>query len=273
MSPVHAAPTVAILTYHSIAAATTPSFAKLTVDPVLFEEQLSALHHSIKVIRFSEVPAALAEGRRGAVITIDDGLADAADAAAPALQRQGLPATLFVPTAFVGASASWLRGDDGNRRMLTWSAISELANAGFEIGSHGKFHLAADVNSPELIREDAAVSKAELEEHLGKVVGSFAYPFGYQTRRARRAVRDAGFAQACMVGDLPARAEDDRWALPRLQVNNKTSPEALLAMIGRQPTAMAPHWAHIKQDAWRVGRRLGANWGPPESGRIVRMPR
>jgi peptidoglycan/xylan/chitin deacetylase (PgdA/CDA1 family) len=270
---VHARPTVAILMYHSIAATTTPSFAKLTVDPVLFEEQLEALHeHSIKVIRFSQVPAALAEGYRAAVITIDDGLADAADAAAPALQRQGLPATLFVPSAFVGASASWLSGDDGNRPMLTWSAISELAEAGFEIGSHGKFHLAADVNSPELIREDAAASKAELEQHLEQPVVSFAYPFGYQTRRARRAVRDAGFAQACTVGDLPAQAGDDRWALPRLQVSNETSPETLLAMIRWQPTAVSRRWAHIKQDTWRTGRRLGTGWGPPEARRIVRMP-
>ena len=70
--------TVAVLVYHSVAATTTPSFAKLTVDPALFEEHLAALREqSLDVIPFSQVPAALAEGRRAVAITIDDGLADA----------------------------------------------------------------------------------------------------------------------------------------------------------------------------------------------------
>jgi peptidoglycan/xylan/chitin deacetylase (PgdA/CDA1 family) len=259
--------------YHSIASATTPSFETLTVDPVLFDEQLAAVReNSIDVVRFDQVPATLTAGRCAAVITIDDGLADAADMAAPALQRYGLPATLFIPSAFVGARASWLGGDDSNRPMLSWTAISELAEAGFEIGSHGKFHLAADVNSPGLIHEDAVASKAELERHLEQAVVSFAYPFGYQTRRARRAIRDAGFGQACMVGDLPARTGDDRWALPRLQVNNETSPETLLAMIRWQPMAAARRWANMKQDTWCTGRRLGMGLGPPEAKRIVRIP-
>ena len=269
-----ARPTVVILMYHSIASNATSSFANLTVDPLLFEDQLVALRErSIEVISFRQVPAALAAGRRAAVITLDDGLADAGDTAAPALQRQGLPATLFVPTAFIGSNASWLSGDDGKRPMLSWPAISELAQAGFEIGSHGKFHLAADVNSFKLIKEDAVASKADLEQHLGRPAVSFAYPFGYQTRRARQAVRDAGFTQACAVGDLPAQAGDDRWALPRLPVSNEVTPEMLLAMIQWQPTTVCRRWAQLKQVIWRTGRQLGTGWGPPEARRMVGMPR
>ncbi len=264
--------TVAVLLYHSIAAATTPSFAKLTVDPSLFEEHLTALReHSPEVIPFGEVPAALADRRRAVAITIDDGLADVA-AAAPALLRRGLPATLFVPSGYVGACASWMRGEDGKRPMLSWGALEELARAGFEIGSHGRLHLAADVNPPELVRRDAAESKAELEQRVGQAVLSFAYPFGYHTPCAHLAVRDAGFAQACVTGELPAQAGDNRWALPRLQVAHGTTPEALLAMVGWQPTAAARRWAHAKQRVWRAGRRW-AGWGPPEASRQAGMPK
>lgn len=270
----YAQETVAILMYHSIATTTTPSSAKLTVEPVLFEEHLAALREQpIDVIQFGQVPAALAEGHNSVAITIDDGLANAADAAAPALQRHGLSATLFVPSAFVGTSTSWLRGDDGKQPTMTWAAITELAQAGFEIGSHGKFHLAVDVNSPELIRDEAAASKTELEQRLGRPVPSFAYPFGYYTRRARQAVRDAGYAQACVVYDLPARAGDDRWTLPRLLVDNQTSPEALIAMVRWQPRAVARYLVRVKQHIWRTGRRLGTGWGPPEAGRMVAMSR
>jgi peptidoglycan/xylan/chitin deacetylase (PgdA/CDA1 family) len=249
---------VAVLLYHSIATVTTRSFAKLTVDPVLFDEHLAALREQqVEVIPFSQVPAALTDGRRAVAITIDDGLADAADAAAPALLRYGLPATLFVPSAFVGASASWLPNEDGLRPMLSWSALAELERAGFEIGSHSKRHIAADVNGPEVVRRDAAESKADLEQQLGCAVSSFAYPFGYHSARARRALREVGFTQACVVGELPARTGDDRWTLPRLQVGPGTEPEALLTMVGWRPSVVARSWAHGKQRIWHAGRIAG----------------
>jgi peptidoglycan/xylan/chitin deacetylase (PgdA/CDA1 family) len=264
---------VAVLVYHSIAAATTPSFERLTVEPALFEEHLTALREDqAEVIGFSQVPAALAEGRRAVAITIDDGLADAGDAACPALLRHGLTATLFVPTAFVGATASWLGGEDARRPMLSWAGLGDLAQAGFEIGSHSDRHLAADLNPPGLVRRDALASRAELEKHLGRPALSFAYPFGYHSPGGRRAVREAGFEQACVVGDLPARAGDDCWALPRLQVNGGTTPEELLAMIRWLPSAAERGWAHLKQRAWHAGRRLGA-FGPPEARRITELAR
>jgi UDP-glucose 4-epimerase len=270
MSGVRPTGSVAVLLYHSIATVTTRSFARLTVGSTLFDEHLAALRkHHVEVIPFSEVPAALASGRRAVAITIDDGLADAADAATPALLRRGLPATLFVPSAFVGASANWLPGEDGSRPMLSWTALDELVRAGFEIGSHGKRHIAADVNSPEIVRRDAAESRTNLEQKLGCAVSSFAYPFGYHAARARRAVRAAGFAQACVVGDLPARAGDDRWSPPRLQVGPETKPAELLMMARRQPSAAARSWAHGKQRIWHAGR-VWAGRGPSEARRISR---
>ena len=260
--------TVAVLTYHSIASRTTRSFAALTVDPGLFAEQLGALCDlGLDVIPFAAVPAALAEGRTAVAISIDDGLADAGENAATALRLKRLPATLFVPSGYVGTSAGWLPGEDGQRAMLSWAALADLAQDGFEIGSHGQMHIAADVNAPEVVGRDAAASRIELEDHLGREVQSFAYPFGYHSAPGRRAVRAAGFAQACGVGDLPACAGDDRWALPRLQVWSGTTPEALVAMVRRRPTAPARAVAHAKQNVWRTGRRW-ARWGPPESQRV-----
>lgn len=78
-----------------------------------------------------------------------------------------MTATLSVPTAFLGRTSSWLGGEDGSRSMLGWSELRDLARAGFEIGSHGNQHLAADVNPPELVLRDAAASWAELEQQLG----------------------------------------------------------------------------------------------------------
>ncbi len=262
------AQTVSVLTYHSIAATTTSSFAALTVDPSLFGEHLAALRdHGIDAIQFGEVPDALDCGRDAVAISIDDGLADAAENAAPLLRRHGMPATLFVPTGYVGGSSRWLQGEDGERPMLSWGALADLARDGFEIGSHGRMHIAADINPPELVRRDALASRIELQDHLGHDVRSFAYPFGYHAARGRAAVREAGFAQACAVGDLPARADDDRWALPRLQVRGGTTPDALLALVCRRPSEAMRTMAHAKQAVWRAGRNW-AGWGPREARRL-----
>ncbi len=260
---------VGVLAYHSIAAQTTPTFARLTVDPSLFAEQMAAVReHGFDVIRVDEVPGALATRRNAVAISIDDGLADVAEQAVPVLSAYAIPATLFVPTGYVGGRSGWLRGADAQRPMLSWETVAGLARAGFEIGSHGHMHLAADVNAPELIERDARASRLELEDRLGHAVTSFAYPFGYHSAAGRRAIRAAGYRQACMVGELPARPGDDRWALPRLQVLNNTTPEELVAMINRRPPVTARAWARSKQRVWHMGRRC-AGWGPVEAGRMA----
>ena len=252
-----AASSVPVLVYHSVATRSSWEFA---VGPELFAEHLSAIREEgFEAIPFRDVPAALASGRRAVAITIDDGLADAATNAAPVLLSLGLTATLFVPTAYVGATAGWLRGEERKRPMLSWDALADLAQAGFEVASHGRLHLAADINPPDLIRSDAAASKAELEDHLGREVGSFAYPYGYETPSARRAVRAAGFAQACCVDEFPARPHADRWALPRLDIRGDTTTQALLARISCHPSLASRGWRSAMKHTLRARRRWSAS--------------
>ncbi len=262
-----APPGIAILMYHAVAASTTVAFRPYTVDPQLFDEHISALidagcsFHTVE-----EVPALLAgggpgDGRTAVVISIDDALADQATAA---LASRRVPGTLFVPTGYVGATAGWLTGDDRLRPILGWSALEELGQSGIEIAAHGHLHLAADINEPELVREDAARSRFELEDHLARPVTSYAYPFGYWTPAARRAVRAAGFSQACAIMDLPAVSGDDRFALPRLYVGPETTPELLVELVRARPVRLARRRAELGQRIWRNGRRW-AGWGPPEA--------
>lgn len=257
-----------VLTYHSVASETTPEFASLTVEPGLFAEHMAALkEQDVDIICFGDVPAALATGRPAVAITFDDGFVDFAEHACPVLSRLKMPATLFIPAGFVGRRASWLRGRDAERLILGTRDIADLARHGFEIGSHGRMHLAADINPAQLVSSDALSSRMELEQMIAAPVTSFAYPFGYHSAQGRRAIRAAGFQQACALGDLPACLEDDRWALPRLQVFDQTTPEALIALVSESPTPTARAVALGKQRIWSLGRRW-VPLGPPESGRV-----
>ena len=127
--------------------------------------------------------------------------------------------------------------------------------------------MAADLNPAELVERDARASRLELEDRIGRAVPSFAYPFGYHSASARRAIRAAGYGQACAVGDLPARAGDDRWALPRLQVLGDTTPEALVAMVTLATAAGGAGVGALQARRLAAGRRC-AGWGPAEAGRV-----
>jgi peptidoglycan/xylan/chitin deacetylase (PgdA/CDA1 family) len=245
---------LAILVYHSVAPGTNRPVQPYTIERARFEEHLDALkEEAFELVRFRDVPAALRQGRRAVAITIDDGFADTASEAAPALLDRGLVGTLFVPSGFVGASARWL-SSSSPKPLLSWSEIVDLSSAGFEIGSHGRHHLAAHVTPVHQFAADAARSKLELEYHLDSAVESFAYPYGRETASARRAVRTAGFAQAATVADIPATTRNDRLALPRLDVAGGTTAEELMAMIDRHPSLVSRGRGYAKRQTQLASR-------------------
>lgn len=118
------------------------------------------------------------------------------------------------------------------------------------------------------MREDAARSRGELEDHLGRAVTSYAYPYGCWTPDARRAVRGAGFSQACAIMELPAVASDDPFALPRIHVRPETTPELLLQLVTSRPIGFARRRAGVGQRVWRTGRRFGL-WRSHDSGVVA----
>jgi peptidoglycan/xylan/chitin deacetylase (PgdA/CDA1 family) len=101
---------VRILMYHRIAkrhdaAAGNPSVISAT--PKTFERQMQHLARHHDVISAEQALAAWRTGnmlpRDATLLTFDDGYRDFAEIAWPILRRHGLPALLFVPTAFPGS--------------------------------------------------------------------------------------------------------------------------------------------------------------------------
>lgn len=91
---------VVVLVYHRVAELRSDPWA-LAVSPVRFERQLEMIQREIPLLSLSDLSAALgrhALPHRAAVVTFDDGYADTLEAAAPALCRHGVPATVFVTT-------------------------------------------------------------------------------------------------------------------------------------------------------------------------------
>jgi peptidoglycan/xylan/chitin deacetylase (PgdA/CDA1 family) len=81
------------------------------VTPDTFERHLDWMAEAFRVLPLAEIVAALAAGRRlpsgACAITFDDGWADNAAYALPALAARGMPATVFLVTERVGTSGAF----------------------------------------------------------------------------------------------------------------------------------------------------------------------
>jgi peptidoglycan/xylan/chitin deacetylase (PgdA/CDA1 family) len=154
----------------------------LTIGPQRFRALCGMLARSFRVVPLGEI-FRLVRSRgafppRTLAITFDDSYRDNLEAAR-VLAEHGLPATFFLPTAFVGTDHvfPW---DRCLKRMpnLTWPDVREMRRLGFEIGSHTVTHVDLGAVSAERATREIVESKAVLEDRLGTKVRWFAYPFG-----------------------------------------------------------------------------------------------
>lgn len=121
---------LAVLTFHRVAPAARVVPGLLSATPESFARLLDVLAGHF---RFLPIDALLERERGGAplpprslLVTIDDGYRDVADHVWPELNRRGLPATLFVPTAYPGSpetsfwwERAWAAIDATDRPALT----------------------------------------------------------------------------------------------------------------------------------------------------------
>ena len=173
--------------------------------------------------------------RRTVVLTFDDGCRCFADHAAPALAARGFSATLFAVSGALGGTNQWDRAA-GERRedLLDAAALRGLAEAGFEIGCHGRDHRDLTTLDAAALDAETAGAKADLEKALDRPVTTFCYPYGHSDEASRRAVRESGFAAAVGIVDHGIAARGDLWALPRWPLGPGESPFELgLKVSGR----------------------------------------
>lgn len=249
------APQTPILMYHAVSDAAGPAFSRYAVPPALFRRHMAAVARSgrepLTVRAYASRLRSGTPPEHAVVITFDDAFGDFLGEALPVLQALELTATLFVPTAFVGATSRWLEAEgEADRRVLGWDELRSVAAAGIEIGSHTHTHAELDRLPAACIRTELTRSKTLLEEALGAAVTSLAYPFGYHDRRVRRAARGCGYAAACQVGHRKSAASDDPYGLTRLLVPREWSSDALASLLARRESAF--------ERLARVSREAGA---------------
>ncbi|MFJ9864800.1 polysaccharide deacetylase family protein [Streptomyces sp. NPDC101165] len=218
---------VPILMYHAVASAPNDATRGLSVAPEAFAEQMALIGDlGLTPVTTADLAARWRSGRplpeRPVLITFDDGYEGVHRHALPVLAKHGFPATLFVST-------GWIRGaydtGGGLDAMLDWQQVRDLADTGIEIGGHSHSHPQLDQLDDNALRAELVRSTEIVTGELGARPVSFAYPYGYSSRRVRVAVRHAGYAQALAVGNGLARRRQGPYALHRVTVRRGTEVE------------------------------------------------
>jgi peptidoglycan/xylan/chitin deacetylase (PgdA/CDA1 family) len=248
-----------ILTYHSVGRSATGDMKRYTVSREQFDEHVCALiENDWKILPLLEAAAAVTCGetpRQSVVLTVDDGYEDFLTGVLPILEKHRATVALYVSTAHVGGTATWLSGVNSKRVLMDWETLGRLPEDLVEIGSHGHRHLGLDLLPPEVARAEVIRSRQLLEERLGLTRMSFAYPFGYQSRRVRGHVQEAGFAAACTVFNLPMVPGDSIYNIPRLIASSDLSGDGLLALVKGAPGEVTRRATWARQRVWSWSRR------------------
>ena len=182
-----------ILLYHHIGEDTPPSTSVTTTQ---FRQHLDYLaENDFKVIPLLQLLDSLAEGKavpdNAVAITFDDAYRSVYDNALPLLKKRDLPFTVFVATDAV---------DRNYQSMMTWSQLQEMQQLGAEIGGHSVTHsflVRRHKNETEhnwqlRVSNEITDSIQRLEQQLGTMVKSFAYPYGEYDETLMKIVSEQG---------------------------------------------------------------------------------
>lgn len=211
---------VPIILYHYVGDNPNPedrARETLSVPPGIFEEQLKTLRDSgYTSINFDELADAL-EGKGSlpalpVILTFDDGYLDFYHIAWPILQNFGMRATVFIPTGLIGSGA-----------YMTWPMVEEISRSSLiTIAAHSVSHVSLLSRSNDQLAWELVESKRVLEEHIGKTVTWFAYPYGFFNDRVVTQLKRAGYrgATTTLLGSTQYKSRI--YHMPRIRAGRRT---------------------------------------------------
>jgi peptidoglycan/xylan/chitin deacetylase (PgdA/CDA1 family) len=221
---------VPVLMYHSVSddsESRIHPYYQTTTAPEVFAAQMEFLYaNGYRTCTLGEainyLNGTVPSPSKPVVITFDDGFADFYRSAFPIMNRYGLTATVYLPTAFIGErSVRFLEKD-----CLSWSQVNELYKYGISFGSHTVTHPRLRELNAGAIKKEIVDSKRAIEAKLGCAVDSFAYPYAFpQTdtdfkKMLRELLQEAGYQNGVSTILGRASRSSDPLFVERLPVNS-----------------------------------------------------
>lgn len=198
---------VPILLYHRIDES--PTENQFYVSPEKFEEQMKLLHDwGYTTITTELLVQAIREGAslppRPIILTFDDGHLNNYNIAYPIMKKYGFSGVLYIVGQYMGTLG-----------YMNTNQIKEMAQEGWEVGSHSMNHLDLMTLNPQQLQYEIAESREYLESELGVSVRTFAYPFGNNNLTIVHLTYSAGYIAAVGTGYTYNQGTYNLFALQR----------------------------------------------------------
>ena len=244
-----------ILMYHAVEAGA-PSGYGYAVSAAQFERQLDAIRRAgLETISLGQLFDGL-DGkaplpRKPIVLTFDDAYRNIYEVAWPLMRERAMTGTLFAVAAHVGGSNEWDQEKGMPRlELMDLAELKSLADAGWEIGSHGCRHLELAKADKTQQRDEIVRSMSQLESLLGTAPDFYAYPYGSYTELAKEMLREAGYRGGCSMFSRAASVTADRFCMRRVMPHRGDS--ALSFRLKLSPI-------YLRYVAWRDSRSRAEN--------------
>lgn len=147
-----------------------------------------------------------------AVLTFDDGYADARTDALPILERYRAHATFYVIAHTIGTP-----------RHLSWNDIRTLLRAGMEIGAHGTDHWDLSQMTAQQQRYQVTHVLDTVQRYVGVRPKTYAYPSGGYNATTLAVMKAAGIEAAFTMKYGGVRSLASPYELPRVRINRTTA--------------------------------------------------
>jgi len=219
-SPSFSQKKVPILTYHSIDDRGTI----LSMPPEKFLYQMQVIKdRSFNTISLEQLITCIRENQpfpdKSVAITFDDGFKNIYQTAYPILKKFGLKATVFLVPGCVSRSSEWNAHVEGLRSidLINWDEAKEMSENNIDFGSHTVHHRDLSKVPLSMAREEIIKSRLIIQQHIGKDVPFFAYPYGSFNQEVRTIVEQTYKAALTTTLGFVDR-KSSLFALPRIDM-------------------------------------------------------
>lgn len=167
---------------------------------IRFSCQMNVLARITKPV-FADFSGLLKSGKHYSSVTFDDGFRCVVENALPELYKRRIPATLFIPTKFLGKKPLWEKNTSNtekndNDAVINVGQLLHLPAQFVMIGSHCHSHKKLIDLSIENVKKELLESKLRLEGILKKKIKLLAFPYGVYNNKILQLSKCVGYERS-----------------------------------------------------------------------------
>ncbi len=160
-------------------------------------------------------------------LTFDDGYDCFHRNVVPALEAAGGKAVVFVIADYIGKTNNWdVRLSYKRFKHMSVEQIREVAEMGYEVGSHSCTHKDLTRLTDGVLKEELIRSKKLLEDITGIEVEALSFPFGRYNMSTAEAAFEAGYRRLFGMG-----SSANEGVIPRIPVYRIDTPGSVLRKV------------------------------------------